>query len=89
MRHVDARELDAMHRESPVLMKESSVSIRWYRRPKTLLKKLYSLSIDVVILPCPPIHCQTLFFQMPFNPVEIDRERKLLDDISDYLNIVK
>ena len=89
MRLVDVGELHTIQREISIFMKESRLSIRWFGRPKTLLKKLLCFVINIVILPCPPIQRQTLFFLMPFNPVKLDRDRKLLDDISDDLNIVK
>ena len=89
MRLVDVGELDAMQREIPVLVKESSLPMQWFGSSKTPLKKFLCFAIDKVILPCPLIHCQTLFFLMVFHPVKLDRDRKLLDNISDDLNIVK
>ena len=89
MRLVDVRELHTMQRESPGFVKELSLPVWWFGRPKAPLKKLLCFVINVVVLPCPPIHHQTFFALMAFHPMKVDSDGEVLDYISDDLNIVK
>ena len=83
------RQLHTMKRERPMFVKEFRLSVWWFGRPKTPLKKLLCFAIDVVILSCPPIHCHTFFTLMAFHPMELDIDRKVIDVILYDLDVVK